>query len=743
MSTVFSIAYNDLRRLYTNVMAGIVMVGLIAIPCLFAWFNVLATWDPFGNTERLEVAVANTDRGHTSDLTPLSVNVGDMVLSQLYRDDSMDWVITDADNAIEGAKSGEYYAAIVLPPTLSDDMFTFYAGNAEPSRIDLYVNEKKNPISPVLISSGAQGVSAQISASFTRVLAEVSFGLIETTSDFFNEAETKQALDSIETRTASARDQLLSSASTVDALASLTESSVPLVDSAERISGALGDSLGQVRPVDLGATGAGLGGGGAALAAALGATSESFAAISDRVDQLMADSSATSQATAASLTDIAARIDVQVKQYTALRDTINGQVAPVLPPDAQPAVRAVVGDLNDAIARQTAVRDRLNDAAARLTAGQGGRDGKNADRQEIKDSIARAREAMDSAKNSYDTGIRPRLEALSGSLDNVRANVDKARSDMDGVSSALANRPGSLRDTLAASGANLRDTAESLRASAARMQEAQRSIAQSRSSGDLTKLADLVSSHPEELADALVDPVKVGAQGGLPPRQLRRRHGPALHGPRPVGRRPVDVSGRAHGRPLHRTERGRSRPRHRGPEVLRPLPDVRDHRPGPIHAPHGGAHRLRGHRARAPLPPLHGGVGLEPGLPPDLLHAGALPEQRRQGRGRAHPGAPGLGGGRRLPAAAAAGLDAGDQPLAARDLLDPRYARRGLRHLRLGLLARPRHPRPLRTALPPPRPLAAPPAAPRDQPHGRGGRPDQGDDVLAAPTGRWCRARGR
>lgn len=160
----------------------------------------------------------------------------------------------------------------------------------------------------------------------------MSFGLIETASDFFNEAETQQALDSIEKRTASARDQLLSSASTVDALASLTESSVPLVDSAERISGALGDSLGQVHPVDLGATGAGLGGDGAALAAALGATSESFAAVSDRVDQLMADSSATSQATAASLTDIAARIDVQINQYTDLRDTINGQVAPALPP---------------------------------------------------------------------------------------------------------------------------------------------------------------------------------------------------------------------------------------------------------------------------------------------------------------------------------------------------------------------------------------------------------------------------
>lgn len=516
MRTVFSIAYNDLRRLYTNVMAGIVMVGLIAIPCLFAWFNVLATWDPFHDTERLQVAVANTDEGHTSDLTPLSVNVGDMVLSQLYRDKSMDWVITDADDAIEGAKSGEYYAAIVLPPTLSDDMFTFYAGNSEPSRIDLYVNEKKNPISPLLVSSGAQGVSAQISASFTRALSEVSFGLIETASDFFNEAETQQALDSIEKRTASARDQLLSIADTVDALASLTESSVPLVDSAERISAALGDSLDQVRPADLGATGAGLNGDGAALAAALAATSESFAAVSDRVDQLMADSSATSQATAASLTDIAARVDVQVKQYTALRDTINGQVAPALPPHAQPGARAVISDLDDAIARQTAVRDRLNDAAARLAAGQGGRGRDNAERQAIKDSIAQAREAMDSARASYDTGLRPRLEALSSSLDDVRADVDKVRSDMDGVSSALANRPGSLRDTLAASGDNLRDTADSLRSNAATMQEAQQSIAKARSDGDLTQLADLVSRHPEQLADALVDPVKVERKSVFP-----------------------------------------------------------------------------------------------------------------------------------------------------------------------------------------------------------------------------------
>ncbi|WP_291314700.1 YhgE/Pip domain-containing protein [Corynebacterium sp. UBA2622] len=512
MRTVFSIAFNDLRRLYTNVMAGIVMVGLIAIPCLFAWFNVLATWNPFQNTERLQVAVANTDRGHTSDLTPLSVNVGDMVLSQLYRNDDMDWVITDAADAVEGAKSGEYYAAIVLPPTLSDDMFTFYSGDAEPSKIDLYVNEKKNPIAPLLISNGTQGVSAQINASFTRALSEVSFGLIETASDFFNEAETQKALNSIETRVVGTRNQMLSSANTVDALAALTESSVPLVASAERISSSVGANLDSIQPANLDGIGAGVGGSAAALGAALSATSDSFGPVNDRVNELLANTDQTSAATATTLTSIAAAVDVQVNQYTALRDQLNANVSPALPPEAQPAFSTVIGNLNDAIARQTGVRDRLNDAASRVATGRA----TQGDRQEIQESIAKARDAIATARNSFDTGVRPRLEALSGSVDQIGGSVDKARADIDRISATLADRPGSLQNTLATSGDTLRSLATELRDNAAQLGDAQRSIADARSSNDLGKLSDLVSKHPEEIANALVDPVKVDRQEVYP-----------------------------------------------------------------------------------------------------------------------------------------------------------------------------------------------------------------------------------
>ncbi|SDS14049.1 YhgE/Pip domain-containing protein [Corynebacterium timonense] len=512
MRTILSIAFNDLRRLYTNVMAGIVMVGLIAIPCLFAWFNILATWDPFGNTERLKVAVANTDEGHTSTITPLSVNVGDMVLSQLYRNDAMDWVITSEEDAIEGARSGEYYAAIVLPPTLSDNMLTFYTGAAEPSTIDLYVNEKKNPISPLIVSAGGEGVGSQINETFTRTLSEVAFGLIETANDFLNEDETIRALDSIEQRTINVRDQLLSGADTVDALAALTESSVPLVDGAQRIADAFDASLNQIQPADLGDLGTQLGTGAGSLGAALAATADSYSQVGDRVDELLADAGATSQATAGTLSDIAARIDVQATQYTTLRDRLNNEVIPALPAPAQPPLRSVAASLDDTIARQTTVRDHLNDAAARIGAGRGSDD----DRRAIAESIGAARDAADSARQTFDTTVRPQLESLAGSVQGVQSSVDKARSDMAGVATALDNSPGSLRATLATTGEDLRSMAESMRDSAATMQDAQRSIAQARAEGDVSELADLIASRPEELADALVEPIAIDRQAVFP-----------------------------------------------------------------------------------------------------------------------------------------------------------------------------------------------------------------------------------
>lgn len=168
MNNVLSLVRRDLRHATRNVMASIVLFGLVIIPSLFTWFNVIASWDPFANTSNLKVAVASTDAGFQSDLMPIPINVGEQVLSELRANDGLDWVITTKDDAIDGTKSGAYYAAIVLPPSFSSDMLTFYADGADRTSITFYTNEKKNALAPKITEQGAEGCprrSARLSPS--------------------------------------------------------------------------------------------------------------------------------------------------------------------------------------------------------------------------------------------------------------------------------------------------------------------------------------------------------------------------------------------------------------------------------------------------------------------------------------------------------------------------------------------------------------------------------------------------
>lgn len=76
MRNIIAILKRDLSRIRGSVVALIVAVGLVIVPTLYAWFNIAGSWDPYGNTGNLKVAVANSDNGYMSDLIPVRVNIG-------------------------------------------------------------------------------------------------------------------------------------------------------------------------------------------------------------------------------------------------------------------------------------------------------------------------------------------------------------------------------------------------------------------------------------------------------------------------------------------------------------------------------------------------------------------------------------------------------------------------------------------------------------------------------------------
>ena len=187
MNNVWRLFRFDLGRLKANVMSIIITLGLVLVPSLFAWYNIIACWNVFDNTGNLTVAVANTDEGYQSDLIPLRINIGDQVVSALRANDQIDWHITDEEDAIDGAKSGRYYAAVVIPKSFSRDMLTFYTGDAGHADIVYYANEKKSAIAPKITDQGADTVSYQVNAVFAQTLSEVSLSLAESISSFADE----------------------------------------------------------------------------------------------------------------------------------------------------------------------------------------------------------------------------------------------------------------------------------------------------------------------------------------------------------------------------------------------------------------------------------------------------------------------------------------------------------------------------------------------------------------------------
>lgn len=483
MLDALSVIKNDLTKVSRSVMASCLLLFLILIPLLFTWFNVLASWDPFDNTKHLKIAVASEDEGYTSDLFPIEVNVGEQVLSQLRANDQMDWVITDPAGAEEGTRSGEYYASIILPASFSDDMLTFYADGSEPADITLHTNEKKNALAPTIANKGAQGLSASITETFTRTVGDVSLGLVSSLSDFLDQDDTQAALDRIEARAESVQNQLRNGARTARTMGQLAESTIPVVESAQHIIDAPLPEL----PDTARSNGTDITGSSEALDGALAATRESYAVVGDRIDALYDTAGVSRETRTETLNTLANNVQLNIDAYEGLRETVNSDIRPVLPAEAA----SLRGNLDEAIAAQESVRDRLRAAA----------ESSSPERPDFS-SLEQAASAIEDVRNS---GIRDQIRELGETLRGIGDTIDLPEGNIQLNTDSLSG----ASDALNGVGDTLDDNAN-------RLNDLRNRISTAGETGDLSELANIVGDDPDALASFLAAPIEVDRQAVFP-----------------------------------------------------------------------------------------------------------------------------------------------------------------------------------------------------------------------------------
>lgn len=508
MRDILRLVRRDLRHATSHVTAIIVLFGLVVIPSLFTWFNVIASWDPFSNVKNLKVAVASTDEGYQSDLVPIRLDVGEQVLSALRANDELDWVITTEEDAIDGTRSGAYYAAIVLPPSFSADMLTFYADGAQRTHIAYYTNEKKNALAPKITGQGAEGLSVQISETFTQTLSDIALSLVSSLSDYLADGDTQATLARMEARVGALATQLRAGAHTADMFTALIGSSIPLADSASRLITASGSALDDAA----GAVGDGsaaidslrseLSAASKALSDAIGSTNDAYDAVADAIDVLFTQVDGLTGAQVQLIETLATAVQQQIDRYTALRDTLETDIGPSLPASAQQDLAAVIDILDDAIARQQNVHDLLTQAAADIASGNSAA---QASRQQILDAIDDARAALAAAQDTYDSQLKPQLDQLAGTLETIGADMATVKSDLSG----LAGASGGVSAALTRAQGVTSQIATSLGEAAGTFDRVQAALVKAADTGDFDELSALIGAEPSTLAAAIAEPVRV------------------------------------------------------------------------------------------------------------------------------------------------------------------------------------------------------------------------------------------
>ncbi|HLR70654.1 MAG TPA: YhgE/Pip domain-containing protein, partial [Pseudogracilibacillus sp.] len=175
MREIWNIYRLDLKNIVTNVSVLIVIGGLIFLPSLYAWFNIKASWDPYGQTDQIPVGIVNEDEGAT--VRGESIDVGAELVTILQENDAMDWQFVDYDKAMSEVEYGNYYAVMVIPANFSEKLATVVSGNPQKAEMEYIVNEKINAIAPKITDKGVSVIVEEISSEFVSTVNGVIFDM--------------------------------------------------------------------------------------------------------------------------------------------------------------------------------------------------------------------------------------------------------------------------------------------------------------------------------------------------------------------------------------------------------------------------------------------------------------------------------------------------------------------------------------------------------------------------------------
>lgn len=510
MKNVWKIFQRDMMRVRNNVIALVVIIGISVVPCLYAWFNIAASWDPYSNTGNLKVAVASADEGYEGSLIPIEINIGDKVLSALRENTQMEWVFTTEEKATSGVKSGKYYAAIVIPKDFSNKMMSVFSEKVEKPEITYYSNAKENAIAPKVTDKGAGAVQRQVNEVFIETVSDTTLTVLQAVSNMTQASGAETIVDNLNTNLNQIAGDLTASAGLLESFSDMTGSAQKLLNSTTEFLQTVQQQTTESRQTfqETSKTFSGLDDSMDAAADSVGTALKSAENVYDQMDQVISgafsDESADAQQIASTLDTLAGQVGNVVTAYTSVRDSV-AAVADKYP-ETSPLVDAIVVRMDTSIQQQKNLQSKLQDSAKGL------RDATTdlgTARSELKDLAAKNRENMSGVSASYKSSVQKSLNQLSASLTSSKQEISSLLSQLDQSANGIYKLTDTADSDLSEIQKVLGDSGELLAEASDRIADTTAKLDEMETSGDFSELEALISGDKSAISTFLAAPVSL------------------------------------------------------------------------------------------------------------------------------------------------------------------------------------------------------------------------------------------
>lgn len=152
----------DIKRYSRGTMPRIALVTIIVLPLLYGAMYLWAFWNPFGEVNKVPVALVNEDTGTVVEGKEL--RAGDQVAQGLLESGELDLHEVSAEEASRGLSEGDYYFAITVPRDFSAAIASSGSDNPHKAQVQFTFNDANNYLGSIIGQNAAREVINEVNA---------------------------------------------------------------------------------------------------------------------------------------------------------------------------------------------------------------------------------------------------------------------------------------------------------------------------------------------------------------------------------------------------------------------------------------------------------------------------------------------------------------------------------------------------------------------------------------------------